>query len=76
MNPFNPIRTKIEKPCTAFENGVAVAIKKYNDTVQILDDPTVKKFAKKSFARGGGGSGGGGFFSLSTASSSPGLVMK
>ncbi|CAJ1942858.1 unnamed protein product [Cylindrotheca closterium] len=71
LNPFTTIRSKIEKPCQNFEKGINMAIKKYNDTVDILDDPTVKKFQKKSTS---GGSGGGGFFSLT--SSSPGLVMK
>jgi hypothetical protein len=78
MNPFTSIRSKIEKPCTTFEKGVTMAIQKYNDTVQILEDPTVKKYQKKSAASSGrfgmSGGGGGGFFSLS--SSSPGLVMK
>lgn len=52
-----------------------MAMKKYNDTVDILDDPTVKKYQKKSNSGSSGGSGGGGFFSLS-AGTSPMLVMK
>lgn len=50
-----------------------MAIKKYNDTVDILDDPTVKKYQNKR-STSAGSSGGGGFFSLSA--STPGLVMK
>jgi len=71
LNPFTSIRSKIEKPCKNFEKGVNMAMKKYNDTVDILEDPTVKKYQKKSASRGGGG---GGFFSL--AGASPMLVMK
>eukprot|EP00980_Cylindrotheca_fusiformis_P015569 scaffold4447_cov120-Cylindrotheca_fusiformis.AAC.2 len=80
MNPFTSIRSKIEKPCSSFEKGVGTAIKKYNNAVQIMEDPTVRKFQRRSlggggrFGSGGGGGGGGGFFSLDT--SSPSLVMK
>lgn len=74
MNPFTPIRAKVEKPCASFERGVSLAMKKYNDSVQILEDPTVKKFQTKKFTSTGS-SGGGGFFSLSSPTGG-GLVMK
>jgi len=72
LNPFTSIRSKIEEPCENFEKGVNMAMKKYNDTVDILDDPTVKKYQKKSSNSSVGSTGG--FFSLS--GSSAGLVMK